>query len=125
MKKRTSILRFEMKGSWIFPLSLLFWIGCAAGTPGSDPSPHMYDSEGSGKGRIEIAWDDVPDVDSYNIYISESPHARVNGKKIRGANNPTRIIHLENGVIYFIAVTSVRGGIESDSSEEMAFSVSE
>ena len=80
---------------------------------------------GSGTGQVKLAWDDVPDATSYNVYWSASPGVtRQNGNKISGIKNPaTTIKGLRPGPTYYFVVTAVKGTAESRESEELSFTV--
>jgi hypothetical protein len=82
---------------------------------------------GSGTGRVKLAWDDVPDATSYNVYWSASPGVtRQNGNKISGIKNPTATIKgLRPGATYYFVVTTVKGASESWESEELSLTVTE
>ena len=70
-----------------------------------------------------LAWDDVPNATSYNIYWSDSPGVtKLNGKKISNVANPHTIKGLKPGTYYFV-VTAVNAFGESAESAEFSFSV--
>ena len=72
---------------------------------------------------VTLAWDDVPNATSYNIYWSDSPGVTMlNGKKISNAKNPYTIKGLKPGTYYFV-VTAVNAFGESAESAEFSFSV--
>ena len=72
---------------------------------------------------VTLAWDDVPNATSYNIYWSNSPGVTMlNGKKISNVKNPHTIKGLKPGTYYFV-VTAVNASGESAESEEFSFSV--
>jgi hypothetical protein len=72
---------------------------------------------------VTLAWDDVPNATSYNIYWSASPGVtKLNGKKISDVKNPYTFKGLKPGTYYFV-VTAVNASGESTESEEFSFSV--
>ena len=80
---------------------------------------------GSGTGQVKLAWCNVPDATSYNVYWSASPGVtRQNGNKISGIKDPATTINgLKPGVTYYFVVTAVKGTAESLKSEELSFTV--
>jgi lysophospholipase L1-like esterase len=73
---------------------------------------------------VTLAWDDVPDATSYNIYWSEKAGVtRKNGTKISNVKNPHKIKGLKKGGKYYFIVTAVNASGESKESEELAFTV--
>jgi hypothetical protein len=80
---------------------------------------------GSETGQVKVAWDDVPDATSYNVYWSASPGVnRNNGNKISDIKKPeTTIKGLRPGTTYYFVVTTVKGAVESQESEELSFTV--
>ena len=73
---------------------------------------------------ITLAWDDVPDATSYNIYWSNKARVtRKNGTKISNVENPHKIKGLKKGRKYFFIVTAVNASGESKESEEFSFTV--
>jgi len=73
---------------------------------------------------VTLAWDDVPDATSYNIYWSDKPGVtKKNGSKIFNAKNPHKITGLKKGEKYYFAVTAVNATGESKESEEFSFTV--
>ena len=96
--------------------------------PASSNQAHQTESDASsGTGQVKLAWDDVPDATSYNVYWSASPGVtRQNGNKISDIKNPTTTIKgLRAGATYYFVVTTVKGTAESRESEEMSFIVEE
>ena len=86
----------------------------ATGTKGQD----------SGEAQATLAWDDVPDAISYNIYWRTKPGVtKQNGKKIENVKNPHTIKNLVRGKTYYLVVTAVSKDSESSISEEIAYSV--
>jgi lysophospholipase L1-like esterase len=71
---------------------------------------------------VTLAWDDVPNATSYNIYWSDKPGVtRKNGTKISNVKNPHKITGLEKGKKYYFVVTAVNASGESKESEEFSF----
>jgi hypothetical protein len=80
-------------------------------------------SSTSEKGNVTLAWDNVPNATSYNIYWKDSPGVtKRNGKKISNVKNPHTIKGLKPGT-YFFVVTAVNELGESAESEEFSISV--
>ncbi|MGD9078765.1 MAG: fibronectin type III domain-containing protein [Desulfobacterales bacterium] len=80
-------------------------------------------SKTSEKGIVTLAWDNVPNATSYNIYWKDSPGVtKLNGKKISNVKNPHTIKGLNPGTYYFV-VTAVNDLGESAESEEFSISV--
>ena len=81
------------------------------------------ESSTSEKGNVTLAWDNVPNATSYNIYWKDSPGVtKFNGKKISNVNNPYTIKGLKPGTFYFV-VTAVNELGESAESAEFSISV--
>jgi uncharacterized protein YcfL len=79
-----------------------------------------------GDKQVTLAWDNVPDATSYNVYWSDSPGVtKRTGNKISNAKNSVTITGLKPGVTYYFMVTTVRGSQESAGSEELSFTTSE
>jgi len=73
---------------------------------------------------VTLAWDDVPDATSYNVYWSKFPGiARRGGNNISSENNSATIEGLKNGSTYYFVVTTVKYSQESEESEELSFTV--
>ena len=73
---------------------------------------------------VTLAWDDVPNATSYNIYWRDKPGVtRKNGTKISNVKNPHKIKGLKKGGKYFFIVTAVNASGESKESEEFSFTV--
>jgi uncharacterized protein YcfL len=73
---------------------------------------------------VTLAWDDVPNVTSYNIYWSDkSGVTKKNGTKISNVKNPHKIAGLKKGKTYYFAVTAVNASGESKESEEFSITV--
>jgi trans-2-enoyl-CoA reductase len=78
----------------------------------------------SEKGQVTLAWDNVPNAISYNIYWNNSPGVtKHNGKKISNVKNPHTINGLKRGATYYFVVTAVGESGESEESEEISFTV--
>ena len=91
--------------------------------PASSNQAHQTESDASsGTGQVKLAWDDVPDATSYNVYWSASPGVtRQNGNKISDIKNPTTTIKgLRAGATYYFMGTA-----ESRESEALSFTVDE
>lgn len=71
-------------------------------------------------GRVKMTCQNVPGVDSYNLYISKVPGAKISGEKILNLKNPYTISGLEIVETYYFVVTSVENGIESEASNEIS-----
>ena len=77
----------------------------------------------SEKRNVTLAWDNVPNAISYNIYWKDSPGvSKLSGKKISNVKNPHTIKGLKPGTYYFI-VTAVNASGESEESEELSLTV--
>ncbi len=71
---------------------------------------------------VTLAWDDVPNATSYNIYWSDKPGVtKKNGTKISNVKNPHKIKGLKKGKKYYFIVTAVNSSGESKESEELSF----
>jgi fibronectin type 3 domain-containing protein len=80
-----------------------------------DTTPQMHD--------VILAWDNVPNAISYNIYWNDSPGVTIfYGKKISNVKNPHIIKGLKPGTYYFV-VTAVNEFGESEKSAEFSFTV--
>jgi hypothetical protein len=74
--------------------------------------------------NVTLAWDDVPNATSYNIYWSDNPGVtKKNGTKISNVKNPHKITGLKKGKEYYFIVTAVNASGESKESEELSFTV--
>lgn len=81
-------------------------------------------NSGSQTRDITLAWDDVPNATSYNIYWSDSPKVtKQNGIKIEKVTNPYKMKDLKIGGKYYFIVTAVNESGESKASEEFSFTV--
>ena len=78
----------------------------------------------SGKAQATIAWDNVSDAISYNIYWRNEPGVtKQNGKKIANVKNPHTMKNLVPGKTYYLVVTAVGKDRESTVSEEISYTV--
>lgn len=73
---------------------------------------------------VTLAWDNMPDASSYNIYWNDKPGVtRRNGTKIGNAKNPHKLKGLVKGKKYYFVVTAVYPSGESSESAEFSFTV--
>jgi hypothetical protein len=73
---------------------------------------------------VTLAWDNVPNAVSYNIYWSDKPGVtRQNGTKIADVQNPYKMKGLKKGKKYYFVVTAVNASGESQASAEFSFTV--
>ena len=73
---------------------------------------------------VTLAWEDVPNATSYNIYWSVKPGVtKKNGIKISNVKNPHKILGLIKGQKYYFVVTAVNDSGESKESKELSFTV--
>jgi acyl-CoA thioesterase-1 len=73
---------------------------------------------------VTLAWDEIPDATSYNIYWSDKPGVtKENGTKISNVKNPHKIVGLKAGGKYYFVVTAVNASGESEESGELSFTV--
>jgi hypothetical protein len=73
---------------------------------------------------VTLAWDNVANATSYNVYWSDKPGVtRQNGTKIANAKNPCKLKGLKKGKKYYFVVTAVNQAGESKESEEFSFTV--
>ena len=73
---------------------------------------------------VTLAWDNVPNAASYNIYWRDKPGVtRQNGTKIADVQNPYKIKGLKKGKKYYFVVTAVNASGESQASAEFSFTV--
>lgn len=78
----------------------------------------------SGQAQATLAWDDVPDAISYNIYWRTSPGVtKLNGTKIENVKNPHTLKNLAPGKTYYLVVTAVSKDSESNISQEISYTV--
>ena len=76
----------------------------------------------SGTTQATLAWDNVPDAISYNIYWRSQPGVtKQNGQKIANVKNPYTLKNLIPGKIYYLVVTAVGPNGESSISEEISY----
>jgi predicted phage tail protein len=76
--------------------------------------------------KVTLAWDNVPNATSYNIYWDNSPGiTKKSAKKISNVKNPHTIKGLKPGTTYYFVVTSVNELGESEVSEEISYTVAE
>lgn len=81
-----------------------------------DATPQTHD--------VTLAWDDIPNATSYNIYWSDRPQVtKKSGTKISNVKNPHKIEGLKKGKKYYFVVTAVNASGESKESEELSFTV--
>jgi YHS domain-containing protein len=89
-----------------------------------DKSTQDHKSSTSEKGNATLAWDNLPDAISYNIYWNDSPGVtKHNGEKISNVKSPHTIEGLKRGTTYYFVITSVNEFGESEESEELTFTV--
>ncbi len=89
-----------------------------------DKSIQDHKSSTSEKGNATLAWDNLPDAISYNIYWNDSPGVtKHNGEKISNVKSPHTIEGLKRGTTYYFVITSVNEFGESEESEELTFTV--
>lgn len=73
---------------------------------------------------VTLAWDDVPNATSYNIYWRDKPGVtRQNGTKVANVKNPHKLKGLKKGEKYYFVVTAVNASGESKESDEFSFTV--
>jgi hypothetical protein len=102
---------------------LLIHVGEIPASSNQARQPESDDS--SETGQATLAWDEVPDATSYNVYWSASPRVnRNNGNKISNIKRPaTTIKGLQPGTTYYFVVTTIKGKAESQESEELSFTI--
>ena len=92
--------------------------------PSGVPAAKKDVAQFTGKAQATLAWDNVPDAISYNIYWSDQPGVtRENGKKIANVKNPHTLKNLVPGKTYYLVVTAVGKDGESNVSEEISYTV--
>jgi len=92
--------------------------------PAAKPAAETRPVEAAGSSDVTLAWDDVPNATSYNIYWSDKPGVnRQNGTKISNVKNPYKMKGLKKGKKYYFVVTAVNASGESNPSDEFAFVV--
>jgi YHS domain-containing protein len=73
---------------------------------------------------VTLAWKDVPNAASYNIYWSSRPGVtKKNGIKISNVKSPYKITGLKKGKTYYFIVTAVNGSAESKESQEISYAI--
>jgi fibronectin type 3 domain-containing protein len=73
---------------------------------------------------VTLAWKDVPNATSYNIYWSDKPGVtKKNGTKIANVKSPHKITGLKKGKTYYFVVTAIHGSAESKESKEISYFV--
>jgi len=88
------------------------------------PAAETRPVEAAGSSDVTLAWDDVPNATSYNIYWSDKPGVnRQNGTKISNVRNPYKLKGLKKGKKYYFVVTAVNASGESNPSDEFSFVV--
>jgi hypothetical protein len=105
---------------------LLIHVGKIPASSNQANQTESDDSSGTGRtGQVTLAWNEVPDATSYNVYWSKFPGVtRQNGNKISEIKSPTTTIKdLRPGDRYYFVVSAVKGTAESQESEEMSFTV--
>lgn len=91
--------------------------------PTKQPTPFTK-AEDAETRDVTLAWDDVPNTTSYNIYWRDKPGVtKKNGTKIANVKNPHKVGGLKKGITYYFVVTAVNASGESEESEEFSFTV--
>lgn len=77
-------------------------------------------------GRVSLTWNEYPDADSYNLYLSKEPGVTtINAYALRSIEVPITLKELEpNSTFYFIVTANTESG-ESPPSKELSFTVKE
>jgi len=71
--------------------------------------------------EVTLAWEDVPNATSYNIYWSnKSGVTKKNGTKISNVKSPYKMKGLKKEKKYYFVVTAVSDSGESRESEEIS-----
>ena len=77
-----------------------------------------------GNAQATLAWDNVPEAISYNIYWRNLPGVtKQNGRKIANVKSPHTLKDLIPGKTYYLVVTAVSKSGESSISEEISHTV--
>jgi fibronectin type 3 domain-containing protein len=70
---------------------------------------------------ITLAWNEVPNATSYNIYWSNKPGVtKKNGTKIANVKSPYKMTGLKKGKKYYFIITAVNASGESKESKEIS-----
>jgi YHS domain-containing protein len=95
---------------------ILSLAGCNRNTKNIYPASYLA------SGEVTLLWNDIPNVNSYNVYVSNSRGVtKLNGIKIRNVKNPVKITQLEPGKTYYFIVTVVNEQGESEESKELSY----
>jgi YHS domain-containing protein len=98
----------------------------------SPSAPNTKDSNSGQQGKVAaaktrdvaLAWKEVPNATSYNIYWSDKPGVtKKNGTKISNVKSPCKITGLKKGKTYYFVVTAVNASAESKESQEISYAV--
>lgn len=76
----------------------------------------------TGYGKITVNWTNVVDASSYNIYVSTQPNIVIGASGVTqysNDENPFSITEVIVGTTYYVAVTAVVDGVESELSSEV------
>lgn len=74
-----------------------------------------------GNGRVTIAWSEVAEATSYNLYYSTAPGVdKATGTRITGVTRPCTVSPLINGTAYYFVVTAVNAHGESAESDQIS-----
>ncbi len=80
----------------------------------------------SSYGKLSLSWDEVPNVNFYNIYFSNVPGlTKTNSNKIPNAGNPIKIVDLKPNATYYFVITAVDDFGERAISKEISYRVGE
>ena len=78
----------------------------------------------AGNRHSALAWDNVPEAISYNIYWRNQPGVtKQNGRKIANVQSPHTLKDLISGKTYYLVVTAVSKSGESSISGEISYTV--
>lgn len=114
---------FKVWSSFIIGLLLssVVLIGCGSKFSPATPSGV---TASPGNGQVVIAWMDVPNATSYNIYYSTSSGVtsgtKTNGTLVSNVSNPYTLMNLTNGTTYYFVVTAVSSSAESLPSSQVS-----